>query len=61
LNEVIDVLGQSWRYQYNNAGRLSVVSDPEGRELRIDYGANGRVAKLTAPDGRCSTATRCTP
>jgi YD repeat-containing protein len=61
LSEVIDVLGQSWRYQYNNAGRLSVVSDPEGRELRIDYGANGRVAKLTAPDGRCSTATRCTP
>jgi len=50
LTEVTDVLGQSWGYQYNAAGRLSVLVDPEARELRIDYGANGRVAKLTAPD-----------
>ncbi|MGI9303890.1 MAG: RHS repeat-associated core domain-containing protein [Gammaproteobacteria bacterium] len=55
LTEVIDVLGHSWRYEYDGNGRLKKAIDPDGRPTDITYTAGGRVASVLRADG---TGTR---
>ncbi len=45
LTSVVDVRGQTWLYEYDTAGRLSKITDPNGHFLvRNTYGSDGRVS-----------------
>ncbi len=51
LTEVVDVLGNSWTYQYDSAGRLINRVDPDGRPVNVTYDQSGRAASVTKADG----------
>ncbi|MFD1502320.1 RHS repeat-associated core domain-containing protein [Streptosporangium lutulentum] len=60
-----EVTGGGWRlmdtsstsYWFDNAGRLTKVSDRRGRTQDLVYGTDGKLAKVTAPGGRSLTFT----
>ena len=51
LDEVTDVLGQLWRYGYDNNGQLTRITDPEARVWEITYAQSYRVGGSGAPAG----------
>ncbi len=46
LTEVIDVLGNSWKYIYDSIGYLKKKTTPKNHNTTIEYDANGRVSAL---------------
>ena len=53
--KIVDAVGLETNFTYNEAGKVSLITEPAGRETSLEYDLDGNLIRITDPDGSSRT------